>query len=178
MGEVAEYSNPALSPDEKRLAVGRRDPTTNTRDIWIFDLTRGTSSRLTFDSADDLNPSWSPDGNWVAFSSDRNGQRNLYRKLASGTGEDEVIWESPERKSMEDWSRDGRTIILNSIAPGKPGADVLALPLTGDRKAVPVLAGPFAEDMAQLSPNGRWIVYRSNESRRTPCVPPCHRLQP
>ncbi len=167
VGEVAEYSNPALSPDEKRLAVGRRDPVTNTRDIWIFDLTRGTSSRLTFDPADDMNPTWSPDGNWIAFTSDRKGQRNLYRKLASGTGEDEVLWESAERKSTEDWSRDGRTLILNSVAPGKPGTDVLALPLAGDRKAVPVLSGPFAEDMAQLSPNGRWIVYRSNESRRT-----------
>src|SRR5262249_49023001 len=62
VGEPADYSNPALSPDEKQLAVSRTDPQTKTRDIWLFDLTRGTSSRFTFDPAEDLNPTWSPDG--------------------------------------------------------------------------------------------------------------------
>jgi serine/threonine protein kinase len=165
IGENGDYSNPALSPDEKRLAVGRRDPRSGTRDIWVFDLTRGTSSRLTFDPADDTNPSWSPDGNWIAFTSDRKGERHLYRKLASGTGEEEVLWELGERKSVEDWSNDGRTILFNNLSPKRP-ADVWALPLEGDRKATPVLSAPFAEDQAQLSPDGRWIAYRSYESGR------------
>jgi Tol biopolymer transport system component len=166
VGEPGDYSNPALSPDERRLAVGRMDPRAR-RDIWVFDLIRGTSSRLTFDPADDMNPTWSPDGNWIAFTSDRKGQRNLYRKLASGTGEDEILWESEERKNVEDWSRDGRTILMNCTPPGKTGPDVWALPLTGDRKPVPVLSGAYSEDQAQLSPDGRWLAYRSSESGRS-----------
>ena len=66
VGETAEYSNPALSPDDSRLAVCIRDPRTKTRDIWIFDLVRGTQTLLTSDPADDIDPIWSPDGSSTA----------------------------------------------------------------------------------------------------------------
>ena len=61
VGGVADYTNPALSPDGNRLAVGIRDPSTARRDVWILDLARDAASRFTFDPADDFNPSWSPD---------------------------------------------------------------------------------------------------------------------
>lgn len=61
VGEAADYSNPALSRDDTKLAVGIRDPQTKARDIWIFDLLRGTKTRFTFDPADDLDSIWSPD---------------------------------------------------------------------------------------------------------------------
>jgi eukaryotic-like serine/threonine-protein kinase len=78
VGEPADNSNPALSPDDTKLAIGIRDPQTKTRDIWIFDLLRGTKTRLTFGPGDDLDSIWSPDGTRVAFTSDRSGQRNIY----------------------------------------------------------------------------------------------------
>jgi hypothetical protein len=62
LGEPGLWTNPTLSPDERRLAVERVDSQTNTRDIWVFDLDRGTCSRLTFDAAEDVNALWSPDG--------------------------------------------------------------------------------------------------------------------
>src|SRR5262249_10553934 len=71
VGEPADYSNPSLSADDKRLAVGVRDPKTKSRDIWLFDLARGAKSRFTFDPADDLNPVWSKDGSRIFFTSDR-----------------------------------------------------------------------------------------------------------
>ena len=161
LGEPADYSNPALSPDEKKVAVGRRDPQSRNRDIWLLDLARGGASRLTFDPADDLNPVWSPDGSRIAFASDRKGGRDLYQKLATGTGEDEILLVSEGDQSAEDWSADGRLILYNLNS-----ADVWALSLTGDRKPAPVLRGPFAEQQAKLSPDGRWIAYRSNEAGR------------
>src|SRR5262249_53711331 len=78
IGEVADYTSPQLSPDDKRLAVSVRDLYTGQRDIWIFDLVRGGSSRLTSDPSDDLNPTWSPDGARIAFTSNRRGMRDLY----------------------------------------------------------------------------------------------------
>jgi Tol biopolymer transport system component/predicted Ser/Thr protein kinase len=166
VGEPADYSNPALSPDEKRLAVGRLDPQTKSRDVWIFDLVRGASSRFTFDRADDFNPVWSPDGNRLAFSSDRKGHRNLYLKDAAGTGEEQALLESDDVASVEGWSQDGRFILFNSNNAKKPRNDVEALAVTGDRKRLPLLTAPYTEDQSQASPNGRWLAYRSNESRR------------
>lgn len=162
VGEPAVYTNPALSPDEMRLVVDRLDPKTKSRDIWTFDLVRGTASRLTFDSADDHNAAWSPDGTRIAFASDRKGHRDLYQKLASGTGEDELLLESAERKAVEDWSPDGRFLLYDQ---GQP-LDLWVLPLFGERTPFPFLKSPFTESQAQFSANGRWVVYGSNESGR------------
>ena len=158
----ANYSNPALSPDEKRLAVDRFDPRAKSRDIWIFDLVRGAASRLTFDSADDHNAAWSSDGTRIAFASDRKGYRDLYRKLANGTGTDELLLESAERKAVEDWSPDGKFLLYTQGE--RP--DVWVLPLFGERSPFPFLKTPFSETQPQFSPNGRWVVYNSNESGR------------
>jgi len=165
VGEPADYSNPALSPDGKRLAVGRRDPTTRTRDIWVFDLVRGASSRLTFDPAEDMNPLFSPDGTRIAFASERKGLRNLYLKNASGAGQDEPLFESDLGTSAEDWTADGKFLVFNGTTP-KTGVDLWALPLTGDRKPVLAVEGPGRQEQGRVSPNGRWIAYRSNESGR------------
>lgn len=165
VGDPGDYTNPALSPDGKRVAVGRRDPLTLSRDVWIFDLGRGSSSRLTFDPADDLNPVWSADSTRVMFTSNRNGFRNIYQKLASGAKAEELVFESQAPKALNDWSRDGRFIIYDNS--GGPATDLFRLPLFGDRKPVPVANRPFNERAAAISPDGRWVAYASNESGRS-----------
>ena len=174
VGDPAVYSSPALSPDEKRLAVDRLDPGTTKRDIWTFYLVRGAASRLTFDPGDDHNAAWSPDGTRIAFASDRKGHRDLYQKLASGTGEDELLLESAERKAVEDWSPDGRFLFYTQ---GQP-FDVWVLPLFGERTPFPFLTTAFNETQPQFSSNGRWVVYSSNESGRGEIhVQPFHRQE-
>jgi Tol biopolymer transport system component len=165
VGQPADYSNPALSPDKKKLAVSVRDPVSRTRDIWVFDLTRGTSSRLTFDPADETNPVWSPDGSRIAFHSGRTGVLNLYQKVVAGTGSDEVLLESKQRLVMEGWSPDGR-FVLYGASSEKTAGDLWALPLSGDRKPFPIIEDPLGQGEPEFSPDGRWIAYRSLESGR------------
>jgi len=163
VGEPADYSNPGLSPDDQKLAVCIRDPQTGTRDIWIFDLVRGGKTRLTFDPADDIDPIWSPDGTRIAFTSNRSGQRNIYWKLADGSGPEELLVGGKEaQENVEDWSRDGKYLIYNY--PSGPHADLRVLPLAGDRKPVTYLDTAFYTSQSQFSPNGRWVAYYSNES--------------
>jgi Tol biopolymer transport system component len=163
VGEPADYSNPSLSPDDSKLAVCIRDPQTATRDIWIFDLLRGGKTRLTFDPADDIDPVWSPDGTRIAFTSDRSGQRNIYWKLADGSGPEELLLGGNEgQENVEDWSRDGKYLIYN-FGSGSHAA-LRVLPLAGDRKPVTYLDTRFATSEGQFSPNGRWVAYYSNES--------------
>ena len=161
VGPIAEYSNPALSPDGRNLAVCIRDPVAKKRDIWTFDLVRGASMRLTFDPADDLNPVWSPDGREIIFSSDRRGARDLYRKNAGGTGQETLLLESKEDKNAEDWTRDGKHLVFNA-GGGRKGIWVLDLAAAQLKPAL--LAGGFNQGQTRVSPDGRWFAYSSNES--------------
>jgi Tol biopolymer transport system component len=165
IGSPGRFTNPALSPDERWLAVGKMDMDLKdkTRDLWLYDLVRGTSTRLTFDPGDDLNPAWSPDGKQIAFTAKRNGERDIYLMDANGTREPELILQTPIQKNVEQWSPDGKYLVFNLTAPNA-NADLYVLPLFGERKAIPFLTSPFTEDMGRISPNGRWIAYRSNES--------------
>jgi len=162
-GEPGLYTNPALSPDGRMLAYGSMDPKLKTRDLWVLDLRRNTSTRLTTDAADDLNPVWSPDGRRIFFTSERKGSRQLYRKPASGVGEDKLIFASEDRKNLEDIAPDGRTLIFNLQRKGAK-EKIYALSIDNPAQPVPVIESEFGDDQAQISPNGRWIAYRSSES--------------
>jgi eukaryotic-like serine/threonine-protein kinase len=133
-------------------------------DVWIIDLDRGNSTRLTFDPGVDRTPVWSPDGKQVAFASNRKGGVfNLYVKASNGTGEEQVLLETPHDKLIDDWSPDGRFILYEESDP-KTKSDLWVLPVTGDRKPMRVLSSPYAEQFGSFSPDGRWIAYASDEN--------------
>ena len=163
-GDIADYSNPALSPDGNRLAVSIRDPATGSRDIWVLDLLRQSASRITFDASDDLNPVWSPDGGRIAYSSDRRGARDIYTKNASGIGGEELVIESKIPKNVEDWSPDGHWMVFNEAVPNY-GDDLVVVPLD-TRKPQEFLRTRFHEDGGRFSPDGKWLAYESDESGR------------
>jgi eukaryotic-like serine/threonine-protein kinase len=168
-GEPAEYNVVSLSPDGTRVAVMRRDSQRGEQgnfDVWVHDLIRSIPTRLTFDPANDAWPVWSPDGSRVAFSSDRQGAYNLYRKDASGAGGDELLFKSNEAKFVQDWSRDGRFLIYSLAGAG--GMDLSVLPLDGPNGApktpMQYLKTEFFESEGRFSPDGRFVAYNSRQS--------------
>jgi len=162
LGQPAGYTGPALSPDGTRVAVAIMDPQAKARDLWVFDLKRGTNSRLTFDPADELAPLWSHDGSQIMFSSELKGARDIYEKAASGLGDSQLVFQSKDqRKSVNDWSPDGRYIVYD---PSIPPASLWILPLFGDRKPFVFVGGAYDAREARFSPNGRFIAYTSNET--------------
>src|SRR6266516_3530025 len=163
VGQPAVDSGLRFSPDEKRLAVVRFDPQAGSPDIWLIDLARNTPSRFTFDPASESSPVWSPDGSRIVFASNRDGVANLYQKLSSGAGNDEVLLKSADPSSPQDWSADGRFILYNMLSP-RTGVDIWLLPLFGDQKPTPFIQTEFSEIQARFSPDGRWVAYASNES--------------
>ncbi|MGH9955584.1 MAG: protein kinase domain-containing protein [Pyrinomonadaceae bacterium] len=163
VGTAGLYFSVWLSPDENRAAVNRVDTQTGTNDVWLFDLQRGVPSRFTTDPASDSNPTWSPDGGEIVFNSNREGINNLYRKIASGGGTEELLFKSDEEKWPDDWSLDGRFIVYQSFNQ-KTKWDLWVLPMTGDRQPTKFLQTEFNEQQAQFSPDGKWLAYVSDES--------------
>lgn len=157
------YNSVALSPDGTR-AVGERNG-----DIWLLDFATGVSAQFTFDPAVDVDPIWSHDGSRIAFASQRGGVLDLYQKVSSGAGNDELLLKSPEPKRPRHWSSDGK-FLLYGANMGKNSIDLMALPVTGtekDRKPVTVIATEASEDPGEFSPDPKWVAYRSNESGRS-----------
>jgi Tol biopolymer transport system component len=164
VGPPGEYNDIVLSPDEKRVATQRT--VSGNSDVWLLDLARGLLSRFTFDAATEDDPVWSPDGSTILFSSTRNGRFDLYRKVSSGAGNEELLFKSEtEGKEGTDWSADGRFILFDQAA-SNGGTDIWILPLFGDGKPYPLLQSPFTEYQGHFAPDGKWFAYTSNESGR------------
>jgi eukaryotic-like serine/threonine-protein kinase len=156
-------SNPRISPDGRRVVVSRS--VQGNFDIWLLDGTR--SIRLTFDSALDQFPVWSPDGSQIAFQSDRKTPRSIYRRSSSaGAGSEDLLLESDQITVPSDWSADGKFLLYYRI-DSKSARDLWVLPLQGARAPRVVLNTPFEERWAALSQDGRWMAYMSDESGRS-----------
>jgi Tol biopolymer transport system component len=162
VGAEGSYRGLDLAPDGRRIAAHRHDGQGG--DLWIFDLSRGTTPRFTFDpSQENASPIWSPDGRSIVFSVIQNGKWSLYRKPSNGAGTEERLVESDLQILPTSWAPDGQSLIYVEIDPRTRG-DLWLLSLSGDRKAVPLLRTPFNESHAQVSPDGKWFAYYSDES--------------
>src|SRR5262249_3033411 len=162
-----QYLN--LSPDATKLAVEIRD---QENDIWIWDFARETLTRLTFDPNADSYPVWTPDGRRIIFSSVRGGPfTNLYWQLADGTGTPERLVVSPARQVPDSVTPDGSQLILMEALPqSRENLKLLRLPGpsmavdAGKAKTETVVQSTFVERNGEVSPDGRWLAYESNES--------------
>ncbi len=120
LGPRGEYSPGNLSPDDERLAFNRSDPQFGVPDIWIADLSQGTTSRFTSHAAHDFSPVWSPDGMRLVFTSNRlaGGGNDLFLKASNATGEEELLLKTGATNVATDWSTDGRFILYQASLPG------------------------------------------------------------
>ncbi len=165
--DEAQYGLVELSPDGVRAAVSVADQINGTRDIWIFDLALGVRTRLTSGVKEVRALIWSPDGNRIAFRPAREGSFDIYQKASSGTGDEQALWKDGFSKYPASWSPDGRSILYyTGVGTPRTRQDLWILPLFGERKPFPFLQTTFAETLGRFSPDGRWIVYVSNESGR------------
>jgi Tol biopolymer transport system component len=136
-------------------------------DIWVVDLVGGRATRLTNDAAQDAFPIWSPRATHVVFSSRRKGSPSLYLQRANGSpGSEELLWEGGAPVAPLDWSSDERSLVY-MVANSETGRDLWAMDMTGNQHATrPVVNTRSAETNGQLTPDGHWLAYETNESGR------------
>lgn len=153
-----------VSPDGKRVLVVIQDG--GFRDVWMYDILRGTLARLTFGEGDNSAPTWSPDGRRVAFARLRDGNFSILAKPSDGSGSEETLLPPQSfRSSPASWSPDGK--LLTCFRVGRGGKfEVWVLPLEGERKPQPLLAGQFNYGGAPFSPDGKYVAYASDETGR------------
>jgi serine/threonine protein kinase len=157
VGPASDFVAWDLSPDGHALAVAVT--AASGWDMWVIDLVRGTESRLT--SGDGGEPSWSPDGSQIAFSPN-NGPRCVVI-AANGSGKKKLVAQLDRNAGVEQWTADGRYLILTTFGSGKP-RETWAVPLSGGGKPFPVVTGPFDNASPSVSRDGRWIAYAADET--------------
>jgi eukaryotic-like serine/threonine-protein kinase len=155
------YLVPHLSPDGLRVAVTITEQESH---VWLYDLSRETLTRLTFEGNSNNVPVWTPDGKRIAFNSNKEGATNIFWQLADGSGGLERLTTSEHLHAPQSWSPDGQLLAFFEVNPATQ-RDIWVLRM-GDRKAQPFLRTQFDEAVPEFSPDGRWLAYVSNESGR------------
>jgi Tol biopolymer transport system component/predicted Ser/Thr protein kinase len=152
----------SLAPDDRRVALTRSE-TADASDIWIADLERGVATRLTDEPGANEGPRWSPDGTRIAYTWSNNSPQVVKIRSLAGDTVTTLLESDPLFKRFHGWSPDGQSILYSRLDPATQW-DLWVLPLGGDRTPRPYLRTRFNETAGEISPDGRWIVYDSDES--------------
>jgi eukaryotic-like serine/threonine-protein kinase len=162
-----QYIEPTVSPNGDRVAVtvqGSAGPYDH--DVWIWHARTFTLTRLTFGEGADGGPVWSPDGHEIVFSrlaSTFEGPRRdggLFSVAADGTGQVRQLMKSAGNPSAFDWSTSGHLLYTELVK----SVDIMTLTMQRESAKDVLLGEPFDERRLDLSKDGRWLAYESNES--------------
>jgi eukaryotic-like serine/threonine-protein kinase len=175
--DIESIESVNLSRNGQRIAIATPSLSGAESYISVIDVRRAVPMRLTFGPAStsqtidqDTTPIWAPDESKVVFARQENAMAKLYQKPSTGIGTEELLFmeDSNERAahwiSAQDWSVDARYIVLTRSRGAPPVSHLWALPSFGDRKPFPLVPSPSNQVHAQLSPDGRWLAYDTNES--------------
>jgi Tol biopolymer transport system component len=167
VGPRGLYTQPVLSPDRSRIAVIVPDLRRQTNDLWVVDIASGTRTQITTSQPREpvTAPAWSPDAKSVAYVGLRGSRYGLYRKPSDGTGTEELIYEHQGGPIvLTDWSLDGK--FLSFYASDLARSSLFLLPIEGTRQPLEVAQSDKQIVAARLSPDNRYLAYRSNENGR------------
>jgi serine/threonine-protein kinase len=163
LSELHVYATPRFSPDSKRVAVTVVTPRAS--DIWIYDIERNTFTQLTSDGGSVV-PEWTPDGKRVLFRSTHDGKSVIAWRSADGSGSVDVLY-APEQEPFEALLSPDAKWLIYRTAPGSVyPRDILAVPLEGEKKILPLVVGPASDQQPRISPDGKWLAYQSNDVTR------------
>jgi len=157
------YWTPRLAPDGKRLALSVEQD--GQRNLWIYDFTRKTLTRLTFDSESQISPIWTPEGDFLAF----NSGDTLAWVRADGSGSVERLLSVNRSPFAWSFSPDGKRLAFNRNDP-MGGAHLWAVPVERAPGALrlgepqPLLRQAHEQMTPAISADGRWMAYTSDES--------------
>jgi len=167
LAEAREYAFPRLSPDGRRLAIAVGSA--GRRDVWLFDLSSQTMTRLTSEGVSNDRPEWSPDGKRVLYRSERGVRTAIWARPADLSGEAVPLVAFPSADVFEAvMSPDMRSIVYQLDTSG---ADVYYRALAGDTTPRVVSNSQQGiETMPRLSPDGRWVAFTTDESGRVEVV--------
>jgi Tol biopolymer transport system component len=163
-GNLASGNYPQLTRDGKNVAfIGNSQGNT---DVYLIASAQGgVPTRFTSHTAIEISSVWSPNGDRLAFASNRGGTFDLFEKPTSLTRDEEPRFASSDNKHPVDWSRND--VLLYVVQDAGGGDDLWTLTLDGNAPSPRRLFHtPHSEDQGQFSPDGRWIAYRSNETGR------------
>jgi Tol biopolymer transport system component len=155
----------SLSRDGTRLAIERRSSATAV-DLWLLGLSQPNPTRFTFGPGINNQPRWSRDGATIAYNSDQSGSYEVYTKPTAGVADARQVTNVRGAfANTADWSSDGKEVIF--YAPlSETGWNIWRVAADGSGAPSPVVQGRFNEAGASISPDGRWILYYSDESGR------------
>ena len=162
VGAPAAYRGVDLSPD-KRIAVHRHED--GGGDIWIFEPFHGPMSRLTYDpTRENTSPVWSHDGTHLMYSAVQNGRWRIYQKLATGNSKEEQLFEADVNTAPMSWSPDSKRAVFRVVDNNTQGDQSMFS--FDDKKITPFINGPNNDLWGQISPDGHWFAYASNDTGR------------
>jgi eukaryotic-like serine/threonine-protein kinase len=165
IGDPAVVANPTLSPDGSRVAVDISDEKANNVDVWIESTTGAGNSRFTFDPSEEVVGVWSRDGRMLAYRNAGSDGPTLLLKPASGLERERKRFTLPPT-SMDDvipnsWSLDDQQILFTHQVTS--GEYLELIPVAGG-KPTRFLTSKGSETNGQISPDGKWAAYASDES--------------
>lgn len=155
---VGSFWYPRVDIDATHVAYSKSRHNARAMDVWLYDVARKASTRLTSDG-DNGAPVWSPDGTQVLFRRGSGSDASLQLLPVDGGAAQRI--DAPGFLRPSSWSRATQTVAVTD-----PTGKLFALPMQGSHTMTPLLPGTFALAWPDLSADGKWLAYVSDESGR------------